>query len=77
MSKIWRSKTSNWTEWSPLKVATFNINNTVGPMILLLKDGLEELALPFGENEVSRFGRAPFFPSDNVQNRFLEMRDIL
>jgi len=30
----------------------------------LLGDGLEELALPFGENEVGRFWRAPFLPED-------------
>jgi hypothetical protein len=33
-------------------------------MILLLLDGLEELALPFGKNEVGRFGRAPLLPPD-------------
>ena len=33
---------------------------SVNAKVLLLKDGLEEFALPFWENEVCRFGRAPF-----------------
>lgn len=37
---------------------------SVGPKILLLSDGLEELALPFWKNEVGRFGPAPFLPPD-------------
>src|ERR1700686_5196180 len=66
---------------SPADIRVLAVRRTrsaisVGPKILLLSDGLEELALPFGKNEVGRAYscniRIPFSTYFNLENRLAE-----